>query len=162
MATPDTCVFDLPIPRRPGLDDTGGGAKQDDQEYPPDPETMLTANDANQWSHLHVRMGAVIPVAILSVHFTGGTPSVELMTSVKDSSFTIADLTVTDNGIGDVSITWPAGTFPARTANHEAVIAGAVAGFATASTIAHGARVYTAGTGGAAADLSFNLHIYGD
>jgi hypothetical protein len=162
MATPDTCVFDLEVPRRPGLDDTGGGQKEDDQAQPPNPLTMLTANDMNQWAELLVRYGSVVPLVILSIHYAAGTPAITSLASVFSSALTPDDFDLTDNGTGDVSVTWDAGIFPARTVEPEAIIGGATAGFATCTSETHGVNVLTSGTGGSAADLNFNLHIYGD
>lgn len=161
MSTPDTCVYDLTPPRRPALDDTGGGAKEDDQEEPPNPITDPTANDFNQFSNLHVRHGAVVPVAIVSVHFTTGTPAVFSVATVI-GGVVPATFTVTDNGTGDTSLTWAANTFPSPVADPDARATGATMGTATAQSITNGVRVRCSNLANppAAADINFNVYIY--
>lgn len=63
MAT--TCVFDLATPRRPTLNDVGGAAKENDPVLPPpDPITMLEADQVNQWALLCQRLGGVVPLLV--------------------------------------------------------------------------------------------------
>lgn len=157
MSTPDTCVYDLTPPRRPGLDDVGGGAKEDDQEWPPNPLTDLTGDDLNQYSNLHVRHGAVVPLAVLSIHFSGGTPSISKVSSVIASVTASAGVpfTLTDNSDSDTTISWPADTFPTAVADHDARVTGATVGTIAAETLTNSVRVRTSGT-----DLPFNLYIY--
>lgn len=161
MPTPTQCVFDLTPPRRPGIDDVGGGGKLDDQQYPPDPVTMLTGADVNQEENLLVRYGAVLPMATLSVHFSGSNPSVASCTSVK-TAVVPGTFTVTDLGVGITKIAWPASTFAPAVADHAAKLTGATPGSATAETGVHFVTVRCLNAAGVAADLPFNVDIWGD
>lgn len=118
MATPSYFVFDgdgaTHDPRRPGSDDVGGYAKEDDQAYPPDPVSMLTALDWLQIAKLAVGMAQVVPAVALSIRFNAGTPIVD---SVAAVGFNVAstDFTLVDNGNGDTMIQIAAGKLPPAT-----------------------------------------------
>jgi hypothetical protein len=122
---------------------------------------MLTANDVNQWANLLVRYAAVLPVAILSIHYTGGNPAISSLACAK-TSLTASSFTLVANNYGDVTISWAAGTFPARTADHEAIVTGTTPGYAVAQTLTNSARVLIRNYLGAATNIPFNLKIYGD
>ena len=98
-------------PRRPGIQDVGGAAFVDDQAYPPDPTTFPSAKDENQKEWLIVGLAAVAPVAVLTIDLTSGNP---VLASLATMSQVVvpATFTLTDNGNGDTTISWPAGTFP--------------------------------------------------
>lgn len=161
MTTPATCTFDLTPPRRPGIDDVGGGAKQDDIFFPPDPVEMPTAADDNQHQNLLVRYGAVVPLAVVTVHFTAGTPSVFKVTSVK-TAVVPGTFTVTDGGVGITTLAWAANTFPAAVADHYAFATGGAIATATAEILTNSVKVRTGNSAGAAADIPFVVHIMGD
>jgi len=145
-------------PRRPSLNDMGGATKVN-AVNPPDPVRMPTAPEDNQKQMQAVSVGKVVPVCVVSVHFSGGTPSAAQFTAAGDN-ITIPTFTVTDNGVGDTTISWPANTFPPPVVDHDAAVTGATGGFAAAQTLTNSVRVRTFGTGGSAADLSFNVRIY--
>ncbi len=153
MATPTTLVYDLAPPRRPGIGDVGGGAKLDDQEYPPDAVTMLTAADENQAENLLVAYGKVTPAAVFSLRFSAGAPILDIF-SCASSLPTLGSFTVVDNGTGDTSVTWPANTFPSPVAPPFGGLTGATVGMMAVEAITNGVRVRTLGSGGAAADLA--------
>jgi len=162
MATPEQCVFDLDVPRRPGIDDVGGGQKEDDSTWPPNPRTTATAADLNQWQNLLVRFSSVLPMAILQVSFSsGGSPNVDSFLSVKDSSVTvnIFEIHVAD---GVTIISWPAGTFPLRTVDHTAAITGATPGLIATQSGDHVVSVRTTDLAGVATTYPFVVTIYGD
>lgn len=159
MSTPAQCVFDINPPRRPGIDDVGGAAKIDDAESPPDPVEMPTAADDNQHQNLLVRYGMVIPVAIITVHYTAGAPAVFKVTSPR-VAVVPGTFTVGDNGTGDCSLTWAANTFPAPLADPIANATGATIGKGSAEAIANGIRVRMANAAGAAADINFVAFVY--
>lgn len=99
------------LPRRPGSDDVGGYAKEDDQAYPPDPVTMPTASDWNQIARLVLAFGRVCPVLVLSIDFDAGTPFVSGFAAASET-LTADDITVTKTGTGVVRIAWPTDTLP--------------------------------------------------
>lgn len=115
MPSPNASTWDLVPPRRPGVDDFNGCAKMDDAEFPPDPETMPSAAEWNTKGLLLVALGKVVPNARISVHFANGAPTLASFTAAPNA-VTVTTLSVarTAGGslAGDVSITWPAGTFP--------------------------------------------------
>lgn len=159
MAVPTSPTFDLTPPRRPGIGDVGGGQKTDDLTYGAiDPITMPSAEEDNQKQFLLVAYGKVVANAKVTVHFSGGTPSVA-QASGCGSAVVPGLFTVTDNGTGDTSVTWPAGSFPAAIADHEAHVTGATVGQIACETISNGARIRTTGTTGTAADLAFVVEI---
>jgi hypothetical protein len=144
-------------PRRPSLADVGGATLEDDTEYPPNRETMIYADEANQWQMQIVAMGGVVPSLVLSVEISGGTPAVVAFTCPRDD-LEIDDFTVTDNGTGDTTITWPADTFPPELTRPELTInqdVGALVG-GTAVPVTNGVRVRTY-DGSGAEDLHFTV-----
>ncbi len=159
MASPTTLVYDIVPPRRPGIGDVGGGAKLDDQDYPPDPVTMMSAADENQQENLLVAFGKVTPSAVLSTKYTSTVPSIDLF-SCASSLPVLGTFTVVANGTGDASITWPANTFPAPAARPKGGITGATVGMIAVESITNGVRIRTFGSGGAAADLPATVEIY--
>jgi hypothetical protein len=100
-------TFDLTPARRPSLADLGGAAKQDDARYPPDPTTMATAQNWNQFARFMEGAGKLIPFAAITVQISGGTPSVASVQSMR-STLTTASFAITDNGTGDTTIDWSA------------------------------------------------------
>lgn len=92
-------------PYRPGVNDVGGCAKLDDQNYPPDPITMPTAADFNEMGMLLVALCKVSGAALLYVS-NSGTPTITGLRAAG-SLIQISDFTVTDNGPGDTTITCP-------------------------------------------------------
>src|SRR5688500_18705993 len=87
------------VPHRPGIDDLGGDELIDHQEFPPDPETMPTADAWNQKVGCIAAQGKVLPSAIIGVRFNAGAPVVEFFSSVS-SSLDASDVGLTDNGAG--------------------------------------------------------------
>jgi hypothetical protein len=109
-----TLTFDETPPRRPGIGDVGGGAKEDDVEFPPDPVTMPTAADANQMALQIVGLWAVSAAAIVHVTFSGSTPSIAGVFSPR-TGLVAADFALTDNGLGDTSVVHAGGKLPPAT-----------------------------------------------
>ena len=159
MPTPATLTFDIAPPRRPGISDVGGAQKEDDIFEPPDPVEMPTAADDNQHQRLLVAYGAVVPVAVVTVHVSGVTPSVFKVSSAS-TLVVPATFTVTINGTGDTSVTAPANTFPPPVADGVASVVGATVGQAAVEQITNGWRVRRTNATGAVSDLPFVLFIY--
>jgi hypothetical protein len=164
MPAVNTLTDKLSPPRRPGIDDVGGGAKINDAEFPPDVQTMPTAEEDNQKSKQVVGIRAVLPVAILDVDFTAGTPSI-IRAAVLNDAVVIGDFTLTDNGVGDTTIDWTAQTFPARVVDPVAMLrdttTDSTVNCERVSSPNPGARVRTE-TAGTPADRNFQLWIFGD
>lgn len=148
------------LPRRPSTDDLGGDAKQDDEEFPPDAVEHFTAAGWNQIVKQLAALARVAPAVKLELRFDAGAPYLARVSSPR-SDVAIATFTVVDNGTGDVSVTWPADTFPAHVcsptgltllSNAAAVVDGHV------EEITNGIRVRTR-SGGSTADVPWTIEI---
>jgi len=131
--TPQYYVFDgdednAISPRRPGINDVGGGQKQNDQAFLPDPD-MPDADDDNQHQKLLVGLCKTATMAAIYVKFVAGVPSIFGIRAVG-SVLQASDFTVTDIVTGKVKIACPAAkivpplygrAFPQATGNHSAV-----------------------------------------
>lgn len=160
MAAPAELTWDIDPPRRPSLDDVGGATLQDHASKPPDKATMPYADQLNQWAKQVERLAACIPVAILSIHFDTGTPSVKLFTAMR-TTVEISDFTVTDNGNGDTTITWPANTFPTPVTYPMVSINDDGHWLApVAFNVANGVQVKTYDSGAGATDADFTVAVY--
>lgn len=155
MAAPNANTFSLPSPRRPGSDDFNGIAKEDDQEFPPDPQTQPNADEWNTIEYVTLALGRVCPLLVLSLNdsfaYVGSASPNENLTF---SAFTIAV-----NGTGDVSITWPANTLPASSIQPIAAL-NSGPGMIEAAQISNGVRVKTYDQTGAAASKAFTVSLY--
>mgnify|MGYP001381364014 CR=1 FL=1 len=146
-------------PFRPTKDDFGGDELQDDQEYPPDPQTQPTADAWNQKVAVEAAHARVVPVLIVGIKFTAGAPVVEWFSTVSETLVS-GDLTITDNAAGDTSIEWPADTLPPPLAAPEASVYEDVEiDRVRAYPITLGARVKTK-LGATGTDASFQLKVY--
>lgn len=161
MPAVETLTWDIAAidggPRRPSLEDVGGATLQDDAMYPPDPTTMPYAAQLNQLQKQAAAVGEVVPALVFSVEFTAGDPII-VSASGPRTSLVIADLTPTDNGVGDTTITWPANTFPPEVAGPEVSInedTGALTG-GNVVAVTNGVRVRTYNAGGPL-DLAFTV-----
>lgn len=154
---PGVSTWDLVPPRRTTTNDFNGCVKVDDQQYPPDPATMPSGAEYNTLCLLMVAVNRVMPAAVISV--TGGNPPTLAGFAAPGSSIVGGTFTLTRNGAGDVSITWPANTFPTpATAPVVSTNAGAQSD-ADVVAITNGVRVRTYNAAGAATDLSFTVEI---
>ncbi len=155
---PGVSTWDLIPPRRPTTNDFNGAAKIDDATYAPNPQTMPSGAEYNTLCLLMVALGKVLPNAVVSV--TGGNPPTLAGFAAPSSSIVGGTFTLTRNSAGDVSVTWPANTFPTSAcAPVVAPNAGALCDV-DAVAITNGVRVRTFNAGGAATDLSFTVTIY--
>lgn len=148
------------LPRRPSIDDLGGDQKQDNNEYPPDDVEHFTSRGWNQLVKQVRALSKVTPACKLEVRFNAGVPYVARFSSpssiVKQDTFT-----VTDNGTGDTTITWPPNTFPEHVcsptgltplSSATAVVDGHV------EEVANGIRVRMR-SGGSPADVPWTIEI---
>ena len=147
---------------RPGLSDIGGGAKEDDQEYPPDPVTMPTADDENQQEMILVGFGQVTSPVATSIEFAAGVPQFKYLNAI-DYNLLAADFTIVDNGVGDTTIYTAAVNLPARFLDptgtiNENTAQGTICAVPYAAGANLGVRVYTYAAG-VAADLDFTVRF---
>ncbi len=161
MAAPDELTFDIVPPRRPSLDDCGGGKLIDDAENPPDPETMPYAAQLNQLQKQVARFGGSVAVARFSIVFNAGTPSIGQFVCLPTGPIT-STFTVTDNGNGDTTISWPANTFPSSvlkpaglTLNEDVAAQAPVAWMPDANSV----RVKTRNAAGTLTDIVFSVEV---
>lgn len=109
MTAPDnTLTYDQDPPHRPGLDELGGGAKENHPKFPPDPVRHARAEEYNQMSKQIVRLAAIAPLAILFVRFSGGTPILDVVKTMG-SLVVPGDFRVTDEAAGTTLISWSTG-----------------------------------------------------
>lgn len=145
-------------PYRPGLDDVAGGALANGNP-PPNPQTHPSAEVLNTVSKTMIAMGKVVANAVITVDFNAGAPFIAAV-SAASSGIAPGTFTPTDNGAGDTSITWPAGTFPPAVADPTMSINGDVEiDRQRVVTITNGVRVKTKlGTTGT--DVRYTVVIY--
>ena len=148
-------------PRRPTIDDVGGGAYEDLANFPPDPADP-SADDVNQLAFLVVAAHNVLAHTILNVQLSGGTPSIVGVFSMRSDLIT-GDFTVHDAGVGIVEITHTGGKLPAETWWAQAYVSGnAGGGVADVEKITNGWRVRTRVCNTATlTDLNFGLRVSG-
>jgi len=145
-------------PRRPSLEDVGGATLVDDDEDPPDPETMPYAAQLNQLQMQASAQGKVCDFIAFSVQFSGGTPSIAAVTA-PGTDIVIGTLSPTDFGVGNTRITWPANTFPPPLLKPTGTInedVGELVGISVVP-ITGGVEVRTYRATGGAADLAFTV-----
>jgi hypothetical protein len=148
-------------PRRPTVDDVGGAACEDDQDYPPDPN-MPDANSWNQIGKLAACLPQVCPVAVISVTFSGGAPIVSYF-AAPNLNLTSGDITPTDNGTGDTTLEWAADTFPPRNLNPAGMTLNESTAVERVSVVpgTNSVRVRTLNGAGAGVDCAFSFCLYG-
>jgi len=145
MTAPSYFTFDgyspdAIVPYRPGIDDLGGAAWEDDQAYPPDPATMPYAAALNQQQTLLRALARVIPAVVLSVTVSGATATVYGLASMSDA-IVPADFTLTVVST-TVQIRWAAGTLPVGSIRpHGLTVHETGAGDAYASPVTNGVDV---------------------
>jgi hypothetical protein len=162
MPTPDTLTWDLETPRRPSIDDLGGGAKIEGIPRP-DPANDLTADDVNQWAGQAEAFGRTTYVLRVSVRFTAGAPFIYKIQQPGTKSIADDTVNVVDNGTGDVTVTWTDGTLPPLAASEpDVTVNGSTPGFASAELVTGpvGARVRVKNGSNVAADLPFTVTVY--
>ncbi len=111
-------------------------------------------------ARLLVAYGKMVPLARVSVTFTGGTPSIAHVASVRGDLLN-SDITVADNAVGDTMVLWTAGKLPSQSGQPTVTLnAGDMtARTADAVNVTNGVRVRTS-AGGAGEDVPFTVCIY--
>jgi hypothetical protein len=161
----DTLSWDLPSneggPRRPSLDDLGGAQLEDDDPNP-DPSEP-SADPFNQMTMQASAIAKVVNAALVNVQFTAGTPAVAQVTAAG-SAVDVPTFTLTDNGNGDTTVTWPAQssppTVPLPVANAIATAVSTSSRLITTTAVTNGVRVRTWNAAGTATDTDFSLYIF--
>lgn len=101
-------------PYRPGTSDFNGAALADDPTYPPDPQTMPTANLFNTIALLLVSACKMIPFAIVSV--TAGASPVIAFWNTAANDIDANPFTLARTAAGNYTLSWTAGAFPSAAA----------------------------------------------
>lgn len=158
MSSSDTLTYDQSPTHRPDITELGGGAKVNVAPEP-DPVRQLRAEDINQLSQQAAAVGRVMPVALVQIEQTAGTYSV-IAVSCAPTTPTTGTFTLTKNGTGDVSVTWPSGTFPSPIAKARAHVTGSAPLMVAAQAISNGVRVRMKNDTGTATDSHFDLDIF--
>lgn len=159
MGAANGSTFDLTTARRPSSDDTGESlVLVDDVANPPDPNTMPTSAPWNTFAALTRAYGGVVAHTKISIHVVSGTPGISLVGSAR-KGVVAGTFTVTDNGAGDTSITWAAGTFPPPIANPEVSVNTLASLAAVIAPITNGVRVQVRNDAGALTDGDFTAVI---
>ena len=158
MTSSDTLTYDQTPAHRPTLAELGGGAKVNGTPAP-DPVRQLRAEDVNQLSQQAAAVARVTPVALLQVDESSGTYTKAAL-SAQGTLTDLADITVTKNGTGDVSVTWPSDAWPSKIANPRAHVVGATPLLVAVENITNGARVRMLNNAGTATDSAFDLDVF--
>jgi hypothetical protein len=159
MASSDILTYDQTPPHRPALDELGGGAKVNGTPAP-DPVRHATAQDFNQISQQLAALGRVAPIAILQVEQTAGIYS-KIAVTGQPSGATVGGFTVTKNGAGDITVSWPSGLLPSPVAKPRASVTGATALLvATEQVSTTSARIRMLSHDGVGTDSHFDLEIF--
>lgn len=98
-------------PRRPSTDDVGGADKEDDLEFPPDPQLHPTADGWNQKALQIPAMARVTASLKLELRYDGTSPYLARVTGPR-SSLAPDQFTVDEVSEGVVEVTWPANFLP--------------------------------------------------
>ena len=159
-----TLPWNLPAqlggPRRGALADYGG-ATCEDEDPKPDKITMLYADLVNGLQRHAEAVDNAIAAVIFTVTLDGGGAFVlSQVAGPGDAARDVANFTLTPNATGDVSITWPAGTFPASIAGPMAGLNDAtVGGGVNARLISNGVSVLTWTDANTAGNRAFTVVV---
>jgi hypothetical protein len=111
MASSNVLTYNQTPPHRPGIDELGGGAFENDPDFPPHPTTEPAAEDFNQTTKQLVAQARMMAAVEFYVVFTAGVPAINTVVGLPDG-LVAGDFTVVDNGAGDTSITHTGGKIP--------------------------------------------------
>jgi len=112
MTVSNTLTWDQNPPMRPALSDLTGGTKANRPGKAPDPVTQPTAEEDNQRAAQIAGLAEVVPLARICVTITGGVPAVSSVLA-PGTNVGVGNFIVTDNGVGDTTISWLATVLPA-------------------------------------------------
>jgi hypothetical protein len=167
-------TWDVSPPYIPGLPDYNGAALINDAEAPPTPGDMPTANLMNGTAFIEISLAQTAPSLIVSVTYSGGNPAFDSgttaagvspgATSPYTSAAIVLERTPTGASHGDITVYWPANTFPPHRTRPTATINGSTPGVIACDwytdTGGHsGVRIVTQNLSGTATDLPFTVVI---
>lgn len=159
MSVQSTCLYDGSVCQRPAFGDLSNGIKVNkngDNKIDP---SHPCAEEDNQKTAVLAAHARVIASAILHIEYDLGDPSISALECVRLAA-TVDDFTVTDNGVGDITIEWPADFLPTSIIPPYAAIVWQVPGGISAEFVtAQSVRVRTVNMSNVAADLPFVLVI---
>ncbi len=150
--------------RAASLDDLGSAQLKDHAKEPPIPPEQPYAAQLNQWALQLAGVNRVIEGAIFDVQIIAGTPTIVGVTAMSDLitlTWAQANVTVTDNGIGDTTLTWLPGYLPpASRAKPNAWVTEDVACLQPIATMTgSGVRVKTRNASSALTDFNFSVAV---
>ncbi|RYE81377.1 MAG: hypothetical protein EOO74_00680 [Myxococcales bacterium] len=157
MGSSNQNTFAATPPRRPGLDDLGGAAKVN-RRLPPDAARDLRAEDWNQNAQQVVGVAGIVPVVILTVHYTGGVHTIDRFVSLLPN-LTPSAFSLTQDSAGVVTLNYADGLLPVLVADVKATPLGQTPVAMTCETLAHGARVRSS-VGSTPTHSGFLLEIF--
>lgn len=164
MAAADELTWDIADAdggaRKPTLDDVGGAALEEDEDFPvPEDPRYVSAAALNQMMKQVAAIARASRTVTLTIDYSAGVPFVVAIEAAS-ATLTADDFTLTDNGTGDVTIVWPAGRIPPRPCGPAgSPNAGATGGMFDAVTLSATSIRVRVGSGGAAADVRFTVSI---
>lgn len=161
MTVSDTLTYDETPPRRPGIDDILVTTKEQPAGLPPpNPRYGPTAEEANQSGKQIVALAKVTPTVVMSLMYDSASAEYEVLQfSAAGSDVAIDTFTPTRNAKGDISVTWPAETFPSPAAKPEVSANGTTPCLSCVDSISNGVRVLLETTGGPI-DAPFTVSVY--
>jgi len=143
-------------PHRPSIEDVGSDTYQDFPAAPVDERYEISARNVNQICGVVPQLSKMGDQFRATVRFSAGVPSVHSQAQCRTAPVTI---TVTDNGTGDTSLTWPANSFAPSIVDPRVTVNGDTPGYGTGEAITNGVRIRTFDTAGAAANLPFTVAV---
>jgi hypothetical protein len=161
---PNLSPWDATTAHRPSTDDFNGAAFQNDADDEPDPATQATAELVNTMCLALVSLGKVVANAKVSVKYVSGNPVIDTFAAAPSAPTSATFTPVRTSGgagAGDVTITWPAGSFPPALGQPMAClnVVGAPAAWGiSCANVTNGVRVITT-VGSTGTDLPFTVSI---
>lgn len=157
MAVSRTVTFAQSPPKRPAEGDVINGSKTNATATVP--PNFPAAEEFEQFARLLVSYGRMVPLLRLCIA-GGTTPTIASFACVRED-IVVSDLVVTRNAAGDVSVTWPSGTFPSPNSRPMACVNAVGAALIPAAVnITNGVRVVTRNTSGATTDADVTVEVF--
>jgi len=159
MSASTTYPYDDAVPTRPTVEDLGGDDKTDDENFPPgagEPEAAAWDN----FVRLHAGAARMLPTARIGIYYNAGAPTIGALVAMR-TSIAATDFVVTDNGVGDTTISWAAGILPDQIQSPMAAVNGTTPDLIKASKpTALSVNVVTTDHAGGAVDAPFTVEIF--
>lgn len=156
MSVSPTVTYKQVPPKRPGEADIINGTKENATSTVP--PHMPAAEEYMQMARQIAAMARTARLLRLTVDYTAGVPYLVELVCMRDD-LVLGDFTVTDNGVGDVSITWPVDKLPASSTRPLPGINQATPGMISAVAITNGVHVRTQSNLAVDADIPFTVEV---